>query len=382
MNPATTTRPTIAEIDLDRLAFNYRSVRDFVGEDIEFMAVVKADGYGHGAVRCAERLQNEGVDWFAVATVEEGIELRRSGIAKPILVLGGFWPGQEGSLLDLNLTPVVFRVDQARSFAGAARKHGSVARIHVKIDTGMGRIGFRADEADQMAAELAAIDGVEVEGIMTHFASADDLKARDFTNQQISVFSDAVGEFHAAGHRPKYVDMANSPGAIVHPLSRSKLVRIGGLLYGLGGDVLPAGVDQPELRPVMSIRSKIAQLKTIRSGESVGYGRTFTATRDTQIATVPIGYHDGLPRALSNIGQFTVRGQRAPIVGRVSMDWTTVDVSEIGDVAVGDDVTIIGKDGEQVIRAEDIARRTNTISYEITCGISPRVIRKYTPKRI
>lgn len=379
MNPATTTRPTIAEIDLDRLAFNYRSVRDFVGEDIEFMAVVKADGYGHGAVRCAERLQNEGVDWFAVATVEEGIELRRSGIAKPILVLGGFWPGQEGSLLDLSLTPVVFRVDQARSFAGAARKHGSVARIHVKIDTGMGRIGFRADEADQMAAELAAIDGVEVEGIMTHFASADDLKARDFTNQQISVFSDAVGEFHAAGHRPKYVDMANSPGAIVHPLSRSKLVRIGGLLYGLGGDVLPAGVDQPELRPVMSIRSKVAQLKTIRSGESVGYGRTFTATRDTQIATVPIGYHDGLPRALSNIGQFTVRGQRAPIVGRVSMDWTTVDVSEIGDVAVGDDVTIIGNEGTHEIRAEDIARSTNTISYEITCGISPRVIRKYTP---
>lgn len=380
MSPATTTRPTIAEIDLDRLAFNYRSVRDFVGEGVEFMAVVKADAYGHGAPRCAELLQNEGVDWFAVATVEEGTELRGSGIVKPMLVLGGFWPGQEDSVLEFDLTPVVFRVEQARSFADAARRRGSIARIHVKIDTGMGRIGFRADEADQAAAELAAIDGVEVEGIMTHFATADDLAAVDFTNKQISVFADAVSKFHPAGHRPKYVDMANSPGAIVHPLSRSKLVRIGGLLYGLGGDVLPAGVDQPELRPVMSIRSKIAQLKTIRSGESVGYGRTFTATRDTQIATVPIGYHDGLPRNLSNIGHFITRGHKAPIVGRISMDWTTIDVTGIEGVSVGDDVTIIGSDGTEQIRAEDLAGLSNTISYEITCGISPRVTRRYIPE--
>ena len=380
MSPATTTRPTIAEIDLDRLALNYRSVREFVGEDIEFMAVVKADAYGHGAVRCADRLQNEGADWFAVATVEEGTELRGSGIVRPVLVLGGFWPGQETTLLDYELTPVIFRLDQAISYVDAARQQGRSARIHVKIDTGMGRIGFRADEAHQITAELAAIDGVEVEGIMTHFATADDLAAVDFTNKQISMFADAVAKFHAAGHRPKYVDMANSPGAIVHPLSRSKLVRIGGLLYGLGGDVLPAGVDQPELSPVMSIRSRIAQLKTIRSGESVGYGRTFSATRDTQIATVPIGYHDGLPRNLSNIGHFIIRGHKAPIVGRISMDWTTIDVTGIEGVSVGDDVTIIGSDGTEQIRAEDLAGLSNTISYEITCGISPRVTRRYIPE--
>lgn len=379
MSLATITRPTLAEIDLDNLAFNYHSVRDFVGEGLEFMAVVKADAYGHGAVECARRLEAEGVEWFAVATVEEGIELRKARIVTPILVLGGIWPGQEFTLLNLDLTPVIFRLDQAEAFAAAARQQGTVASVHVKIDTGMGRIGFRADETDLIASALAEIDNLEVEGIMTHFASADDLDSTDFTNKQIAAFAEAVSTFHSHGHRPKYVDMANSPGAIVHPLSRSTMVRIGGLLYGLGGDVLPAGVDQPELRPVMSITSKIAQLKAIKAGESVGYGRMFIADRDTLIATVPIGYHDGLPRTRTNIGHFLVCGRPAPIVGRVSMDWTTLDVTDVEGVSVGDDVTIVGSDGAEEIRAEDIARLTDTISYEITCGISQRVIRKYLP---
>lgn len=380
MNPASTTRPTIAEIDLDNLAFNYRSVRDFVGERVGFMAVVKANAYGHGAVQCAERLQDEGVDWFAVATVEEGIELRQAKIAKPILILGGIWPGQELLLLNHDLTPVVFRLDQAEAFAAAAQNQGEQANVHIKIDTGMGRIGFRADAAEHIALSLAGIENLKVDGLMTHFASADDLDASDFTNEQLSLFAETVEIFHTHGHRPRFVDMANSPGAIVHPLSRAKLVRIGGLLYGLGGDVLPDGVDQPELRPVMSIRSKIAQLKTIKPGESVGYGRTFTAARETTIATIPIGYHDGLPRALSDQGRVLVRGQFTPIVGRLSMDWTTINVTDVEDVSVGDDVTIIGKDGGSEIRAEDIARLTNTISYEITCGISPRVSRRYLSK--
>ena len=379
MNPAIPTRPTFAEINLDYLAYNYRSLRDFIGEDVGLMAVVKADAYGHGAVECARRLTAEGVEWLAVATVEEGLELREAGITKPILVLGGFWPGQEFTLLDLDLTPIIFRLDQAETFAEAAKVQGSSARVHVKIDTGMGRIGFRTDDADRVAAALSDIDNIEVEGIMTHLASADDLDSNDFTNRQIAAFADAVATFHSHGHRPQYIDIANSPGAIVHPLSRSKLVRIGGLLYGLGGDVLPAGVEQPELRPVMSLRSKIAQVKTIRAGESVGYRRTFVASRDTVVASVPIGYHDGLPRSLSNKGHFLVDGRRAPIVGRVSMDWTTIDVTEIPEVAVGDDVVIIGVSGDEAIRAEDVARLSQTISYEITCGISRRVVRKFTP---
>ena len=377
MSSLSAIRPTIADINLDNLAFNFRSVKEFVGEGVDFMAVVKADAYGHGAIQCATRLEAEGVDWFAVATVEEGVGLRESRITKPILVLGGFWPGQENAALNFDLTPVVFRADQARSIAEAAERQGIAAKIHVKIDTGMGRIGVRLNDVAASAAELSAIANLEVEGLMTHFAVADDLAATDFTNHQITSFEQAVENFLAHGHRPRYIDMANSPGAIVHPLSRAKLVRIGGLLYGLGGDVLPAGVPHPELKPVMTITSKIAQIKEIKTGESVGYGRTFIAERDTVVATIPIGYHDGLPRSLSNKGYFLVRGRRAPIIGRVSMDWTTIDVTDIPNSAVGDGVTIIGASGDEMVRAEDLAAIADTISYEITCGISQRIPRRY-----
>ncbi len=377
MSSLTVIRPTVAEINLDDLAFNFRSVKEFVGADVEIMAVVKADAYGHGAVQCASRLEAEGADWLAVATVEEGVELREGELTTPILVLGGFWPGQESSLLKFDLTPVVFRLDQAHSFAHAADNLGETGRIHVKIDTGMGRIGVRIDDVGAYAAELSTVENLEIEGLMTHFAVADDLNAMDYTNQQITAFEAAVEIFYTQGHRPKYIDMANSPGAVVHPLSRGKLVRIGGLLYGLGGDVLPEGVPHPVLKPVMSIRSKIAQTKVIKLGESVGYGLTWTAGRDTVVATIPIGYHDGLPRALSNKGHFLVNGHRAPIIGRVSMDWTTIDVTDVSGASVGDDVTIIGESGDELIKAEGLAGIADTISYEITCGISQRIPRRY-----
>lgn len=377
MNSLPVQRPTAAKISLANLAFNFHSVKAFIGEGVEAMAVVKADAYGHGSVECSRRLEAEGANWLAVATVEEGFELREAGISAAILILGGFWPGQENSLLDRNLTPVVFRIDQVCSLAEAARNRQSVARIHIKIDTGMGRIGVRPDDLVSFAADTAATPGVEVEGLMTHFAAADDLEATGFTNRQIAVFTEAVEIFQSHGHRPLYIDLANSPGTVVHPLSRSKMVRIGGLLYGLGGDVLPTGVPHPDLKPVMSLTSKIAQIKTIRSGETVGYGRTFVASRDTVVATVPIGYHDGLPRSLSNTGHLLVGGQRAPIIGRVSMDWTTIDVTEIPEAEVCGDVTIIGAAGNEMIRAENVAALANTISYEITCGISGRVPRRY-----
>lgn len=377
MSSLFTSRPTAAEINLDHLAFNFRSVQGFVGPGVDLMAVVKADAYGHGAVPCSQRLEAEGVKWFAVATVEEGVELREAGITKPILILGSFWPGQERAVLNFDLTPVIFRTDQAQALAKAARQQGSAAAVHVKIDTGMGRIGVRLEEVAAFASELSTIENIEIEGLMTHFAVADDLAAAEFTNHQIRAFEKAVAVFHAQGNRPRYIDMANSPGAVVHPLSRSKMVRIGGLLYGLGGDVLPEGVPHPELRPVMSIGSKIAQIKTITVGESVGYGRTFIAERSTVVATIPIGYHDGIPRPLSNAGHFLVNGLRAPIIGRVSMDWTTIDVTDTPNLAVGDDVTIIGESGDELIRAEDLASIAETISYEITCGIGQRIPRRY-----
>lgn len=377
MNELSGQRPTWAEIDLDALAFNFRSVKEFVGDGVEQMAVVKANAYGHGAVPCARRLEAEGADWFAVATIEEGVELRQAGIAKPTLVFGGFWPGQELAVLNHDLTPVVYRIDQAESLASAARQ-GEPAKIHVKIDTGMGRVGFRWDAIGEVADRLTAIPNLEIEGLMTHFAVADKLEENEFTNDQMARFTQAVDIFHSKGFRPRYIDMANSPGAVAHPMSRAKMIRPGGVLYGLGGDVLPRGIEKPELRPVMSVKTKIAMIKSVPRGETIGYGRTFTTARDSAIATIPIGYHDGIPRSVSNKGRVIINGKFAPVVGRVSMDWITIDITDAPETSVGDVVTVIGQDGGRSILAEDIAEITDTISYEITCGIGPRVPRVYT----
>lgn len=371
-------RPTRAEIDLDALAFNFHSVRRFIGAGVECMAVVKADAYGHGAVECSRRLEREGARWFGAATLEEGIELREAGIAGSILIFGGIWPGQEAPMISHDLTPAIFTLDQARRFDRAAADVARRVQAHVKIDTGMNRVGFRCEDIPEVADRLSHLANLEITGLMTHFAAADDLGQTDFTERQMARFAGAVQAFHDKGFRPKYIDMANSPGAIVHPLSRSGMVRIGGLLYGLGGDVLPPEADQPELRPVMAVKSRIAQVRAIKKGETVGYGRTFLAEKDHLIATVAIGYHDGLRRALSGNGHFLVHGQETRIAGRVSMDWTTIDVSEIPEAKVGDDVTIIGRDGQEEIRAEDLARLIDTISYEITCGIDKRVRRVFT----
>jgi alanine racemase len=210
---------------------------------------------------------------------------------------------------------------------------------------------------------------------MTHFAAADDLNENAFTNLQIARFNGAVKAFAASGIDPKYKDLANSPGAIAHQNARGNLVRLGGVLYGLGGDVLPADIEKPELRPVLSLRTKIAQLKVVTKGEPLGYSKTFTTQRDSMIATIPIGYHDGLPRSLSNRGHVIINGVKAPIVGRISMDWTIIDVTEIRNVKVSDEVIVLGKHSENSILAEDLSRELGTISYEITCGISQRVPR-------
>ena len=370
-------RPTWAEINLDNLAFNFRSARNFIGPEPKYMAVVKADAYGHGAVECARRLEAEGVDWFGVALPEEGVELRKAGIRKLILCLGGFWEGQETLALNYSLTPVIFQIEKAAILNAAAATRGTDVSIHVKIDTGMGRIGVRFDQVADFAERLRSLTHLRVEGVMTHFAAADDLEQKDFTNLQIERFKAAVAIFREKGFSPAYLDLANSPGAVVHPASRSNLVRLGGILFGLGGDVLPDGVAEPELTPVMSLHSKIAHLKTVPLGETIGYGRTFTTKRDSLIATVPIGYQDGYGRKLSNTGQAIVRGAYAPVAGRVSMDWTMLDVTDIEGLVIGDEVILIGESNGLHVTAEDLARTTGTISYEITCGIDRRVPRLY-----
>lgn len=377
MTQSLNARPTISTIDLDNLAFNLRSVREFIGADVKCLAVVKADAYGHGAVECSRRLEREGVDWLGVALPEEGVELRNAGIKRPILVLGSFWPGQENDVISAELTPVVYTVEQAALFDSAARSAGRIADYHVKIDTGMGRIGVRYDAARDLAASLATFENIRLDGMMTHFAAADDLGENTFTNEQIDRFDSAVEIFHEYGFTPTYFDLANSPGAVAHPVSRRKLVRLGGVLYGLGGDVLPREIVKPELRPVLSLTSSIAYIKDVPAGETLGYGRTFRTDRASRIASIPIGYADGYPRTLSNVGKVIVNGRSAPTVGRISMDWTLIDVTDVQDAKIGDTVTMIGTDGRSSVLAEDLAAAIGTISYEITCGISERVPRVF-----
>jgi alanine racemase len=370
-------RPTFAEIDLSRLRSNFRSSRDFIGHHLKYMAVVKANAYGHGAVECSKVLVEEGVDWLGVAIIEEAVELRDADLDVPILCLGGFFPGQEQTLLKREITPVIFNIEQATSLAAIAAANGLKANVHVKVDTGMGRLGIRWDDLDDFIQALRQNKNLKVQGVMSHFACANDPQEEDFTNRQIDRFHEVVARFEAAGFAPELTDIANSPGAVGHPRSRGQMVRLGGILYGLGRDVLDQQAPKPELCSVMSLYSEVADLKTIRKGETLGYGRSFTTQRDSKIALVPIGYNDGYRRQFSNQASALVRGTVARVTGRVSMDWTIIDVTDVPDVSIGDRVTLVGTDGGQTIAAEELARYAETISYEITCGISSRVPRKY-----
>lgn len=372
-----THRPTHATIDLENLGFNFRSVKQFIGEAVKFMAVVKANAYGHGSVECARRLEAEGADWFAVATLEEAVELRNAGVRAPILCLGGVWPGQAEEFIALSVTPTLFSLEAAKALNSAAGSAGIVADVHLKVDTGMGRVGVMADELSDFLDQIANLENIRIDGLMTHLAAADLLDENAFTEAQIASLDRSLSILRSKGHEPTFVDAANSPGAIVHPSSRCNMVRLGGVLYGLGDDVLPKAAPKPELKPVMSLKTNVSQLKLIPTGGNVGYGRTFVASRETSIATIPIGYHDGYRRALSGKAKAIVGGRFANVIGRVSMDWCVLDVTDISDVQIGDEVVLIGTADGLTIKAEDLAVMADTISYEITCGIGSRVPRNY-----
>lgn len=376
MNFPNGNRPTAAFIDTDALAANFHAAKRFIGDKVSYMAVVKADAYGHGAVECARRLEAEGIDWLGVALCEEGIELRQAGIRSPIRCLGPVWPGQEAMAVKNAITPVIFDLATAENLDRYARAGGLTVSVHIKIDTGMRRAGVNFDSVSSFINAFKKFTQLRITGLMTHFASAEDVSEDDFTSLQIERFDGACQAFRDAGHSADWIDLANSPGAIAHPESRGNMVRLGGALYGLLDDILPHRPGFPRLRPVMSLCSHIGHLRHLPAGESMGYGRTFTTTRDSVIALVPIGYADGYPRGLSNIGAAVINGVPAPVVGRVSMDWTMLDATDLANAAVGDEVFLIGG-ATETVTAADIARLVGTIGYEITCGISPRVPRIY-----
>ena len=373
-------RPTWAEIDLNNLAANFNRVRQRVSPVSRVMAVIKANAYGHGAVACARRLANEGADWFGVALPEEGIELRSAGITQPVLCLAGFWPGQAAACIKNNVTPVVFRLDTIEALNQAASNAGVVADVHVKVDTGMGRLGVRFDQLSEFVNALAKFRNVRIDGIMSHLAAADDNTCEPLTHDQIQRFEDAVIVFRDHGYHPTHLHLANSAGIFGHRDAWGNMVRPGGVLYGLWRDVLPLSTSDPGLLPVMSLHSRISLLKWVPAGETIGYGCTFEASRRSLIATLPVGYHDGYMRGLSNRAHVIVRGVYAPVVGRISMDLTLIDVTNVPDIKLDEQVTLLGWNRQQPelkIPAEDLARIAGTLSYEVTCGVSERVPRVY-----
>jgi alanine racemase len=370
-------RPTWAEVNLDALAANFHIVRERVGSQVSVMAVVKANAYGHGAVECARRLEAEGADWFGVALPEEGIELRNSGVTKPILCLAGFWSGQATACIERNLVPVAYRLDLIEAFDRAARERGIIADVHVKVDTGMARLGVRFDEVPEFALALKSFPNIRVDGLMTHFAAADEPSCGPLTKDQIQRFENALAAFREHGFQPTYHHLANSAAIFGQPTAWGTMVRPGGVLYGLWRDILSPADRDENLQAVMSLHSRITLLKWVPPGETVGYGCTFEASRKTLVATIPIGYDDGYMRALSNRGHAIIRGVFATVIGRISMDLTLIDVTNVPGVQVDDDVILMGREEELAVTAEDLARTAGTLSYEVTCGISERVPRVY-----
>ncbi|HKY30220.1 MAG TPA: alanine racemase [Pyrinomonadaceae bacterium] len=379
-------RPTWAEVDLGALSENYQEIKRRVGPGVKVMPVVKANAYGHGAIACAKRLRDEGAEWFGVALPEEGIELRIAGVNESILCLAGFWEGQAALCLQHKLVPTVYRLETISALDQAARDAGVIADVHLKIDTGMGRLGVRFDEAGEFLEALGKFRNIRVDGLMTHFAAADDPSCEPLTENQIARFENVVAFVRSRGHRPTNLHCANSAGIFSHPESLGNMVRPGGALYGMWRDVLPPSDEGKALRPVMSLRSRIMLLKWVPAGETIGYGCTYEASRKTLVATVPVGYEDGYRRGLSNRGRVIVRGSFAPVVGRISMDLTIVDVTSVPGVRLGDVVTLFGVESRSAeagvgarlaIPVEDVAKTAGVFSYEMTCGIGPRVPRVY-----
>jgi alanine racemase len=363
-------RPTRAIIDLAALAHNYQEVTRRVGGR-QVLAVVKAQAYGHGAVPVARRLCGLGAAMLGVALVEEGRELRDAEVTTPILVMGPIFPEQAGAVAGLGLRPVVYTREVARALSERADGEGKTVPVHIKIDTGMGRIGLTPEDAGGFIAEIAKLPGLAVEGLMTHFADAD-LRDKRFAAQQMDRFESLITSLAAKGIEVPLRHAANSAAVLEYDRALLTMVRPGLMLYGCDPLENKGGAD---LRPVLSWVSRIAFVKKVSPGTPVSYGRTFTTKRESLIATVPVGYADGFSRSLSNRGEALVRGRRAPVAGRVCMDMTMLDVTDVPEVRTGDEVVLIGEQGGERITADDIAARTGTIAYEVLCGISGRVPR-------
>ena len=359
-----------AEIDLSTLAHNARVIRQRLRRGTQFCAVVKKNAYGHGIVPIAHALESTGVDYLAVYSLEEGLELRRANIAVPILVFGFISPEEAKTVIYSHLTPTVMELELAIALNSAASELDTIVKVHVKVDSGLNRSGMTFKDASKLLALLFSLDHLKVEGLYTHFSSADE-PDKTPTEIQLRRFIDFAKNFPAV----KCLHAANSAATLRFPETHLNLVRVGIALYGLNPSS-SIGMDVP-LRPVLSLKGRIVRIHRLRIGDGVGYGLTWKAKDDALVALVPGGYGDGLPRLLSNKGEALVRGHRVPIRGMISMDQSVVDVTDVPEAKVGDDVTFIGSQPPEQITADEVARWANTINYEIVTALPFRLPRFY-----
>ncbi len=365
---------TWAEIDLDAIAHNVRAFKRHVGGRVEVYAVVKANAYGHGAVPVARTALEAGATRLAVHRAVEGIELRRAGLDAPILLMGYTSPAGAEQVVRWRLTPSLITVEFAQALSAQATATGLVVPVHVKVDTGMSRYGLLPDEVVPFVQALQALPGLRLEGLFTHFATAD---AADQTHvrRQLAVFQDVLAALRAAGITVPQVHAANSAATMRLPEAHFDAVRIGIAMYGLD----PSDEWPPvfEIRPALALKSRVSRVRELPAGAGISYGRTFVTAAPTTVALVPVGYGDGYHRILSNRGSVLIHGQRAPIRGRVCMDQFVVEVSHIPGVQQDDEVVLVGRQGDACIRAEEVARLAETINYEVTTSLLPRVTRIY-----
>ncbi len=388
-------RPVWAEISTSALTYNLDAIRKFVNPEDELrntprlvLSIVKGNGYGHGGPQVAKILEKAGSDWFGVTSAAEGIEVRKAGVKKPILVLTSFWPGEEKNLLKYDLTPVVHRIEQLAQLNRAAAKDDKrdPLSFHLKIDSGMNRLGIASNEIDEFAAQLAKCQSLRLGGVMTHFASSEAFSSSPVgaqTREQEEHFFVALERLRALGVDPGIVHLANSAAIASRPETWGDMVRPGVILYGYHPGYDPQEKREEAekklpLKPVMSLRTRIINLRKIPAGAGVGYGMKFVATRPSVIAVLAAGYGDGVHRSLGTRGNVLVRGKLAPIVGIVSMDVTMIDVTDVSGVEMGDVVTIYGTDGEQLLATNAVARGIGTVTSDLMCAVSARVTRVYT----
>ena len=367
---------TEALIDLDRISHNLRVIRERVGQGVRICPAVKADAYGHGAVEVSKQLERDGADMLAVAAVEEGIELREGGIRLPILVLGALLKEQAGDLNKYGLTPIITDVEFAEHLDKAAGGSRPMS-VHVKVDTGMGRLGFGETEAPGAVMKIKEMKNIVIEGLMTHFPSSDE-RDKDFTHAQIKKFTKIIGALKKEGIDIPIIHSANSAAIIDVGESYFNMVRPGIMIYGL----MPSKeiVSSIDIKPAMKIISRIVHIRKVGAGKAISYGRTFVTKRESRIGVVAMGYADGYNRLLSNRASVKVKGRYAPVVGRVCMDQFMMDITEIPDVEVGSEVIVYSDNGAEANSVENIAFMLNTIPNEVVCAVSKRVKRKYTAK--